>query len=143
MSVQNFFEGIIYEYADRIVDSSNFADRLVKQVIENRLETKEWDFSRSDIRSESQMDVEEIDNESKEAVAFFGDAPRALRPLWERNGRRHEIHASKSDSGATLLQVKAIRQKLNGACGYYSLFHSSMVRLLLQPKLLDQKRKKE
>jgi hypothetical protein len=75
------------------------------------------------------MDVDACDGiEEADSMAkpFFGERPRALQPLLKRNKRRHEFHAQLSSPSSSLIQVKAIRQKLNGACGYYSLFHSSM-----------------
>lgn len=129
MSFRDYLKDIIFEYADRVVDSSDFADRLVSQVVANKFVRKEWPELSDGVDKDSQMEVDDIEDGSSDATAFFGAAPRALQPLWKENGRRHELHTSKSNSGATLLQVKAIRQKLNGACGYYSLFHSSMVRL--------------
>lgn len=128
MSLRDFLEDIIFEYADRIVDSSRFADRLIAQVVANKLTRKEWPELTDSVDVDSQMEVDEVEESDLDGEKFFGGAPRALQPLWKENGRRHEFHNSKSNTGSTLLQVKAIRQKLNGACGYYSLFHSSMVR---------------
>lgn len=129
MSFRDFLEDIIFEHADRVVDSAHFADRLVAQVVGNQFVAQEWPELSAHVDRDSQMEVDDVEEASQEATPFFGAAPRALQPLWKENGRRHEFHNSKSTASSSLLQVKAIRQKLNGACGYYSLFHSSMVRL--------------
>lgn len=128
MSLRTFLCDIIYEASDRIAVSGLYAAHLTTQVTQNRQRVHDDIETASNVDHDSQMDVDEQDNDDLNAVTFFGEAPRALQPLLKQNRRRHEFHASKSSPSSSILQVKAIRQKLNGACGYYSLFHSSMVR---------------
>jgi hypothetical protein len=129
MSFRTFLLDIVYESVDRILDAAVRADHLRRQVIENRQLLSFPPHSDSNRLNDSQMDVDVVEDDNVESNSFFGESARALQPLLKRNRRRHEIHTQKSSSIASLIQVKAIRQKLNGACGFYSLYHSSMVRI--------------
>jgi hypothetical protein len=123
MTLRHFLQDIIYEACDRIVEAGLQADFLAEHVISNQCLSTTHQASQ-----DSQMEVDGQEYIYNQPTAFFGNAPRALQPLLKRNRRRHEAHKFSSTLDASLIQVKAIRQKLNGACGYYSLYHSSMVR---------------
>lgn len=119
-----FLSDILYESCDRVAEAGSHLKWLKGQVSRNELELP---ILPAQPLHANAMDVDKpvkVENKQK----FFGNEPRALQPMLERNRRRHEFHSAHSpDSSASLIQVKAIRQKLNGACGFYSLFHSSMV----------------
>ena len=128
MSLSEFLHDIIYEYSDRIVDSALFTNSVIKQVVDNKFTGLEYGNAASKPENSSQIELDVIDNNIVDTIPFFGGRGRVLKPILEQNGRRLEFHKSMSNSASLLYQVKAIRQKMNGSCGYYSLFHSSMVR---------------
>jgi len=128
MSLRTFLCDIVYESSDRIAEAALYSNHLTRQVRCNRLQPEQDSDPGSNVDRDSQMDIDGEEDSTAQSETFFGETPRAIQPLLQRNRRRHEFHASKSSPSSSILQVKAIRQKMNGACGYYSLFHSSMVR---------------
>lgn len=128
MTLRIFLQDIVFECADSVVQAVSQVEILHKQVICNK-QSFQAGPGPPESRQSKKKRVNGVEGKHEVENPFFGTSPRALQPLLKQQRRRHEVKLTPSSpSTSILLQVKAIRQKLNGACGYYSLFHSSMVR---------------